>query len=66
MAQPQRTEDKKGFVDAYGNEWRKGPSRTAGEPFEWDVVPAGNSALKYLSRDGSHVNVSLGGSVTHR
>jgi hypothetical protein len=66
VSQPQRTEDKKGFVDADGNEWRKGPSRTPGEPFEWDVVPAGNSALRHLSRDGSHVNVSLTGRVTHK
>jgi hypothetical protein len=63
---PLRTNDKKGFLDAFGNEWRKGPSRTPGQAWEWDVVPRGNSSLKNLSRDGSHLNVSLGGKVTHR
>ncbi len=63
---PLRTSDKKGFLDAFGNEWRKGPSRTPGQAWEWDVVPRGNSSLKNLSRDGSHLNVSLGGKVTHR
>lgn len=26
-----------GFLDRFGNEWKKGPSRTVGRPFEWDV-----------------------------
>lgn len=63
---PQRTSDKKGFIDAFGNEWRKGPSRTAGQPYEWDVVPPQGSALRNLSRDGSHLNVSLDGVITHK
>jgi hypothetical protein len=63
---PLRTSDKKGFLDAFGNQWRKGPSRTPGQAWEWDVVPRGQSSLKNLSRDGSHLNVSLGGKVTHR
>jgi hypothetical protein len=34
---------------------RTGPSRTAGQPFEWDVqLP-----------DGRHLNVSLHGEITH-
>lgn len=64
---PLKTQDNKGFIDAFGNEWRKGPSRTKGETFEWDVIPQNkNSGLANLSRDGSHVNVSLKGVVTHR
>ena len=63
---PFRTQDKKGFIDNFGNEWRKGPSRTEGQSFEWDVVPPKGSNLRNFSRDGSHVNVSLDGVVTHR
>jgi RHS repeat-associated protein len=44
-----------GYMDRFGNEWTKGPSRTAGEPFEWDVQ----------LRDGGHWNVSLEGHITH-
>ena len=44
-----------GWMDRFENEWTRGPSRTAGEPFEWDVQRP----------DGSHWNVSLGGRVTH-
>lgn len=43
------------FMDRFGNEWTKGPSRTAGEAFEWDVQ----------LRDGGHWNVSLEGHITH-
>lgn len=38
-----------------GNEWTKGPSRTQGEAFEWDVQLPG----------GGHWNVSLQGHITH-
>ncbi len=44
-----------GYVDKFGNEWTKGPSRTKGEPFEWDVQRP----------DGTHWNVSMGGKITH-
>jgi hypothetical protein len=44
-----------GYVDKFGNEWTKGPSRTKGQPFEWDVQRP----------DGSHWNISLDGKVTH-
>ena len=44
-----------GYVDRFGNEWTKGPSRTAGQAFEWDVQHP----------DGTHTNVSLDGEVTH-
>ena len=56
-----------GYLDRFGNEWVKGPSRTAGEAWEWDVQlsNAGREMLDWLSREGAHVNVSLGGEVTH-
>lgn len=57
-----------GYVDKFGNVWVKGPSRTLGEPFEWDVqlLRTGKNMLGWLSRDGSHINVSLKGVITHR
>jgi filamentous hemagglutinin len=56
-----------GYVDRFGNEWVKGPSRTAGQPYEWDVQLGRNATdgMRGLSRDGKHVNVSLDGEVTH-
>jgi RHS repeat-associated protein len=44
-----------GYRDVHGNEWVRGPSRTAGQPFEWDVQ----------LHDGTHLNVSLDGEITH-
>ena len=57
----------KGYIDRFGNEWTKGPTRTTGEAFEWDVIPGRNARtwFKDLAKDGTHVNVSLGGVVTH-
>nr|WP_158942335.1 polymorphic toxin type 17 domain-containing protein [Streptomyces sp. ERV7] len=59
---------RKGYIDRFGNEWIKGPSRTAGQPFEWDVQLSkkGKAQLGWLSRDGSHLNVSLDGEITHK
>ncbi len=56
-----------GYVDKFGNIWKKGPSRTKGEPFEWDVQLSreGKESIGWLSREGSHVNVSMDGKVTH-
>ncbi|MFC3198168.1 polymorphic toxin type 17 domain-containing protein [Parapedobacter deserti] len=56
-----------GYVDKFGNIWKKGPSRTAGQAFEWDVQlsKTGKSQLGHLSRDGKHLNVSLDGRITH-
>lgn len=56
-----------GYLDRFGNEWTVGPSRTPGEPFEWDVQLSrrGRGQIGWLSRDGSHVNVSPRGRVTH-
>ena len=57
----------KGYIDRFGNEWVPGPSRTAGQAFEWDIQLSrtGRHQLGWLSRDGRHVNVSLDGEVTH-
>ena len=57
-----------GYLDRFSNEWIKGPSRTAGQPFEWDVQLSelGKRRLGHLSRDGRHINVSLDGRITHR
>jgi len=48
--------------------WRQGPTRTAGEYFEWDVQLSntGRTQLGWLSRDGNHINVSWKGHVTHK
>lgn len=55
-------------MDRFDNVWTKGPSRTAGEPFEWDVQlsKTGREKLGWLSRDNSHLNVSLKGEITHK
>jgi RHS repeat-associated protein len=57
-----------GYIDRFGNEWVVGPSRTPGQPFEWDVQlsSTGQEQIGWLSRDGAHVNVSPLGEVTHR
>lgn len=57
-----------GYIDKFGNEWTKGPSRTQGQAFEWDVQLSkqGRSQLGWATRDGSHLNVSLDGKITHR
>ncbi|WP_432168467.1 polymorphic toxin type 17 domain-containing protein [Streptomyces sp. bgisy031] len=59
---------RKGYIDRFGNEWIKGPSRTAAQPFEWDVQlsKTGRAKLGWLSRDGSHLNVSFDGEITHK
>ena len=58
---------KGGYIDKFGNVWEKGPSRTFGEAFEWDVQLSkrGKQMLGWLSRDGKHLNVSLKGIITH-
>ncbi|MBD8006049.1 hypothetical protein H9631_13275 [Bacillus sp. Sa1BUA2] len=57
-----------GYKDKFGNVWTKGPSRTKGQSFEWDVQlsKTGKNQLGHLSRDGSHLNVSLDGKITHK
>ena len=56
-----------GYLDKFGNIWKKGPSRTVGEPFEWDVQLSnqGKNMLGWLSKTGNHINISLMGEVTH-
>ncbi|QKS72326.1 hypothetical protein FLK61_37470 [Paenalkalicoccus suaedae] len=57
-----------GYIDKFGNVRKKGPSRTKGQSFEWDVQlsKTGKNQLGHLSRDGSHLNVSLDGKITHK
>ncbi len=59
---------KGGYIDKFGNIWTPGPTRTAGESFEWDVQlsTTGKQKMGWLSRDGSHLNVSLKGKITHK
>ena len=57
-----------GYIDKFGNEWTKGPSRTSGQPFEWDVQLSniGKKQLGWATRDNNHINVSIDGKITHR
>lgn len=57
-----------GYIDKFDNIWTKGPSRTKGQSFEWDVQlsKTGKQQLGQFSRDGSHLNVSLDGKITHK
>jgi|GEM_PF-6147976 len=58
-----------GYMDRFGNIWKKGPSRTKGEAFEWDIQLSkkGKASIGHLSTDSkkAHVNVSQEGIVTH-
>lgn len=54
-----------GYVDAFHNVWRKGPSRTPGQPFEWDVQLHPSSNWRRFSKDGKHLNVTLDGRLSH-
>ncbi|WP_193777785.1 polymorphic toxin type 17 domain-containing protein [Streptomyces sp. E5N298] len=62
---------KGGYIDKFGNVWERGPSRTAGEAFEWDVQLSkhGRSQYSWLKPAGgkplNHLNVSLNGIITH-
>jgi len=60
--------NEKGYKDKFGNVWVKGPSRTHGETFEWDVQLSekGKLQLGWASRDGKHLNVSLKGHMRHK
>ena len=57
-----------GYIDKFKNKWVKGPSRTAGQEFEWDVQLSelGSKQLGWASRDGKHINASLDGKITHK
>lgn len=54
-SQPLPRGERHGFIDRQRREWVKGPSRTPGEAFEWDVQLT----------HGDHLNVSLTGRITH-
>jgi hypothetical protein len=57
-----------GFIDRFGNLWVEGKSRTKGQLFEWDVQLSkqGIQQVGWMTRDNSHLNVSLDGRVTHK
>jgi hypothetical protein len=57
-----------GYLDRFDNEWTVGPSRTSGEPYEWDVQLSriGRKRLHGWTKGDSHANVSLRGWITHR
>jgi hypothetical protein len=59
---------RRGFLDRFGNVWLKGESRTQGHDFEWDVQLSkqGKQQVGWMTRDNSHLNVSLDGRVTHK
>jgi filamentous hemagglutinin len=63
-----KTDDKKGYYDRMNNIWRKGPSRTLGLPFEWDVTlsETGRNQLGWAASKGKQLNVSLDGRITHK
>ncbi|WP_028388988.1 polymorphic toxin type 17 domain-containing protein [Legionella fairfieldensis] len=66
-----------GYIDRFGNEWVKGPTRTKGHDFEWDVrlSRAGENYFAKLEaqfgpfvrklNDGPYINVSPFGHITH-
>lgn len=53
---------RKGYVDAFGNVWSKGPGR-GGDPWEWDVQVV--SGMARPTKDGAHLNASRRGRITH-
>jgi hypothetical protein len=53
--QPLRKNSKGAYIDSKARRWRKGPTRTKGEGWEWDVqLP-----------NGDHLNIDWGGNITH-
>jgi len=57
-----------GFIDRFGNVWVQGESRTKGQAHEWDVQLSrqGIQQVGWMTRDNTHLNVSLDGRVTHK
>jgi len=62
-----KSAEQNGLIDNFGNIWRRGSSRTAGQPFEWDVQLSrkGKEQLGWASKSGNHINISLDGKITH-
>jgi len=56
----------KGFVDRFGNVWRRPRGQVVGEP-HWDVQlsKTGKKHFGWASRSGNHINVSLDGRIVH-
>jgi hypothetical protein len=54
------------FEDAFGNLWVSGPTRTAGEAFEWDVQVGNSAWVREISGGKPNLNVSpVSGRLTH-
>ena len=54
------------FEDAFGNLWVSGPTRTAGEAFEWDVQVGSAAWVREISGGKPNLNVSpVSGRLTH-
>jgi hypothetical protein len=58
----------RGYIDRFNNVWTRGESRTIGENIEWDVQLSrqGQQQVGWMTRDNTHLNVSLKGRVTHK
>lgn len=54
---------RRGFLDRHGNVWARGPSRTPGEHFEWDVQLA--RPRRFFGVNVGHLNISWSGEITH-
>ncbi|HEX6970312.1 MAG TPA: polymorphic toxin type 17 domain-containing protein, partial [Micromonosporaceae bacterium] len=59
-----RLNGKTGYVDRKGNVWAKGPSRTKGEEWEWDVQL--KNPRKFFGGYARYLNVSWKGRITHK
>lgn len=61
------SDDTFGYIDRDKNIWVKGPSRTKGDAFEWDVQlsHAGQNKYRHLIGNAKYMNVSLDGRITH-
>ena len=59
--------EKNGYIDRFGNEWIKGPSRTLNQEFEWDVQLSdlGKKQFRWVKKNIQHLNISIDGKITH-
>lgn len=62
------TERGRAYIDRFDNVWKRGNPRTKGQNHEWDVQLSdrGVKQLGWMTRDNTHLNVSLDGRVTHK
>jgi hypothetical protein len=65
-----RSQDGKGWMDKFGNTWRKGePVSGRGDDFEWDVTLGRHASDRWrrqaATKGKGHLNVSPDGDITH-